>query len=67
MVERFVRDEEAVGSSPVTSTNKNSPLNRYNAWFKGLFIFNICLFAFSKQGILAQFFASMGVKNFFYP
>ena len=45
MVERFVRDEEAVGSSPVTSTNKNSPLNRYNAWFKGLFIFNICLYA----------------------
>ncbi len=41
--------------------------NLVNTWFEGLFIFNICLFAFSKQGILAQFFASMGVKNFFRP
>ena len=41
---------------------KNSPLNRYNAGFKGLFIFNICLYALFKTGFFAHFFANMGVK-----
>nr|DAG17840.1 MAG TPA: hypothetical protein [Caudoviricetes sp.] len=56
-------DEEAVGSSPVTSTNKNSPLNRYNAWFKGLFIFNICLYVLFKTGLFCSLFRKHGCQD----
>ncbi len=63
MVERFVRDEEAVGSSPVTSTNKNSPLNRYNAWFKGLFIFDFYLCILLKTGLFCSLFCIHGCQD----
>ena len=45
-----VRDAEAVGSSPVTSTSEKSPQTMEIPWFAGFFIFLFCFFNYCKKG-----------------
>ena len=59
----FIRNEQVAGSSPVTSSKEQSPSNRYNTWFEGVFVFDFHLYILLKTGLFCSLFCIHGCQD----